>query len=77
MVFEKISSLVAEQFGVDPSEVTMETSFKETLNADSLDLVELTMAVEDEFGIGEVADEELDKISTVGDLVSYIEKRLD
>ena len=56
--------------------LNLETSFKETLNADSLDLVELAMAVEDEFEIGEVADEEMENIKTVGDLVKFIETRL-
>ena len=75
MVLDKIIEIIAMQFNVDQDEITKETSFKDTLNADSLDLVELIMALEDEFGL-EVEDEEVDEIKTVGDAVEYITNKL-
>lgn len=66
MIFEKIASILAEQFGIEQDEITMDTSF-EDLGADSLDVVELTMALEEEFGIGEMEEEDLSGISTVSD----------
>ena len=74
MVFEKIQKLICEQFVVDPDAVTMETCFVDDLGADSLDVVELTMALEEEFSLPEVSDEELKKIVTVGDLVEYVSR---
>ena len=74
MVFEKIQKLICEQFVVDPEAVTMDTSFVDDLGADSLDVVELTMALEEEFSLPEVSDEELKKIVTVGDLVEYVSR---
>ena len=71
--FEKIKSIIVEQLGVDESEVTMEAHFIDDLGADSLDTVELVMALEEEFGI-EISDEDAEKIQTVGDVVKYIEK---
>ena len=65
--------MVAEQFGVDKEELSRETSFADDLSADSLDVVELSMTIEEEFNIGEIAEEDLKKISTVGDLVDYVE----
>ena len=73
MIYEKIIGMVAEQFGVDKEELSRETSFADDLSADSLDVVELSMTIEDEFNIGEIAEEDLKKISTVGDLVDYVE----
>lgn len=73
MLYEKILSLVADQFGVDVSELSRETSFADDLNADSLDVVELSMSVEDEFSIGEIDEDDLKKIATIGDLVDYVE----
>ena len=67
MIFEKISALLAEQFGVDADSITMETTFEE-LGADSLDIVELTMAVEEEFGLENMDEEDLSGIAVVGDL---------
>ena len=59
MIFDKLCELVADQFGVDPDEVTMETSFVDDYNADSIDIVELMMAVEEEFHLGEVEENAL------------------
>lgn len=75
MVLNKIKEIIATQFNVDEDEITKETSFKDTLNADSLDLVELIMALEDEFNL-EVEDDEVDMIKTVGDAVEYITNKL-
>ncbi len=76
MIFEKLSGIIAEQFGVEPEEITEETSFVEDLSADSLDLVELIMSVEEAFGLGEVEDETLDGVKTVGDVVNFIKDRI-
>ncbi len=72
MIFEKIKKLIAEQLDVEEDEITMEASFQDDLDADSLDVVELIMAIEDEFDI-EIPDEEAEKISTVKDAVDYIQ----
>jgi acyl carrier protein len=69
--FDKLKGIIVEQLAVDADEVTMEASFIEDLNADSLDLVELIMELEEQFGI-QVPDEIADKIVTVGDAVDYI-----
>ena len=74
MVFEKIQKLICEQFVVEQEAVTMDTAFVDDLGADSLDVVELTMALEEEFSLPEVSDEELKKILTVGDLVEYVSR---
>jgi acyl carrier protein len=71
MIFEKVQEKVAEQLGVDADEVTLESSFIDDLGADSLDIVELLMALEEEFDI-EIPDEEAEKLSTVSDVVDYI-----
>ena len=73
MVFEQVQKIVAEQLNVELDKVQRETSFLEDLNADSLDQVELIMAVEDEFGI-EVPDEVAQEIRTVGDIVRVLEE---
>lgn len=75
-VFAKMQELIAEQFAVDMEEITMETAFDEDLGADSVDLVELVMAMEEEFGIGEVAEEDLAELKTVGDCVNYLVGKL-
>ncbi|MGF7057254.1 acyl carrier protein [Brassicibacter mesophilus] len=72
MIFEKIKKLIAEQLDVEEDEITMEASFQDDLDADSLDVVELIMAIEDEFDL-EIPDEEAEKISTVKDAVDYIQ----
>ena len=71
-IFQTMKDLVAEQFAVEASEVTMNTSFEEDLGADSVDLVELVMAMEEEFEVGEVEEEDLGSLKTVGDAVNYI-----
>ena len=75
-IFQTMQELVAEQFAMEPSEVTMETSLEEDLGADSVDLVELVMAMEEEFEMGEVQEEDLGKLKTVGDAVNYIAGKL-
>jgi acyl carrier protein len=71
-VFERLKKIIVDQLGVEPEQVTMDAKFRDDLKADSLDLVELIMAIEEEFG-GEVSDEDAQKIITVGDAVRYIE----
>ena len=73
-IFDKLKELVVDQLGVEEDEVTMEASMQDDLGADSLDLVNLVMSVEEEFGV-KVADEDLENIKTVGDIVNYIEDR--
>ena len=75
-IFSTMRELVAEQFAMEPAEVTMDTSFEEDLGADSVDLVELVMAMEEEFEIGEIQEDELNSLKTVSDAVSYIASRL-
>ena len=75
-VFERVRKLIAEQLGADEADIKANTSFVEDLNADSLDLVELIMSLEEEFGGGgqgfEISDEDAEKIVTVQDAVTYI-----
>lgn len=77
MVFERLKKILAEQFVVDEDTITMETSFQEDLGADSLDIVELAMAVEEEFDIPELNEEDLPSLVTVGDLARYISNIID
>lgn len=70
--FERVRDIIVEQLGVDPEEVTMAANFRDDLEADSLDLVELIMQFEEEFG-GEISDEEAQKIVTVGDAVKFLD----
>jgi len=70
-VFEKVKKIIVEQLGVEEDEISMESSFIDDLGADSLDIVELIMALEEEFDL-EIPDSEAEKISTVGDIVDYI-----
>ena len=72
MILEKIISMVAEQFMLDESEVTADTSFEDDLGADSLDVVELTMALEEAFSLPDTPEDELMNIHTVGDLADYV-----
>ena len=77
MIFEKLVALIAEQFNVDEDGSTMETSFVDDLNADSVDLMDLSVALEEEFGIEEMADEDVSAIVTVGDVVRFLQSRID
>ena len=72
MVLEKVKAILAEQFDVEEDKITADTDLQEDLGADSLDVVDLLMSIEDEFEV-EVPDEEVENIKTVGSLVSYIE----
>ncbi|MBB6449331.1 acyl carrier protein [Geomicrobium halophilum] len=71
---ERVQKIVVDRLGVDESEVKMEATFKDDLGADSLDVVELVMELEDEFDL-EISDEEAEKISTVADVVNYIDSQ--
>ena len=77
MIFEKLASLIAEQSNVDADSITMDTSFTDDLNADSVDIVDLSMALEEEFGIEELDEEEASSIKTVGDLVRFLQNKID
>ena len=72
MEFEKLQEIIADVLNVDPNEVTMETTFTDDLGADSLDVFQIIMGIEEEFDI-EIPDEAVENIKTVGDIVSYIE----
>ena len=78
-VFERVRKIIAEQLGVEESEITPETSFVDDLNADSLDLVELIMSLEEEFSAEgktvEISDEDAEKIGTVQDAVNFIKEQ--
>ncbi len=74
-IFEKVKSIIVEQLGVDEARVTMDAGFRDDLEADSLDLVELIMAFEEEFG-GEISDEEAQKITTVREAVEYLKSNM-
>lgn len=73
MVFDKVKSIIVDQLDVEEDKIELESSFQDDLGADSLDVVELVMALEEEFDI-EISDEEAEKILTVKDAVDYIEK---
>jgi len=75
MVFEKIREIIVEQLGVDEASVGANTHLMKDLEADSLDAVEIIMAIEDEFEI-EVPDEDAEKFQSVGDIVKYVEDRI-
>ncbi len=74
-VFEKVKAIIVEQLGVAEASVTMEASFIDDLGADSLDIVELVMAIEEEFDI-EIPDTDAEKVVTVGDVVDYIKENV-
>ncbi len=76
MVFEKLSKLIAEHFSIDADTISMDTSFVEDLNADSIDIMDLMMSVEEEFGLEEVDESAMETIKTVGDVVGYISERI-
>ena len=75
-IAEKVKQMIVEQLGVSESEVKSEAKFIDDLGADSLDIVELIMALEDEYGL-EIPDEDAEKMETVGDAIRYIEEHLD
>jgi acyl carrier protein len=74
-VFDQVKAIIVDKLGVDESKVTMEARFREDLEADSLDLVELIMEFEEKFG-GEISDEEAQKITTVGEAVNYLKAQM-
>ena len=76
MVFEKLRKLMAEQFSISEDDITMDTNFVEDLDADSIDIMELMMAVEETFDVGEVEATALESLKTVGDVVGHISDRL-
>ena len=75
-IFQTMKDLVSEQFGMELDEVTLETSFEDDLGADSVDLVELVMAMEEEFELGQNRKDEVKAIKTVGDAVNYVAGKL-
>lgn len=76
MILEKLIAIIADQFSVDADGVTVDTTFAGDLMADSVDIVELTMALEDEFELDEIGEEDVSKIQTVGDLLKFLQQRL-
>ena len=76
-IFKTMQDLIAEQFALDADEVTMDSSFVDDLGADSVDLVELVMAMEEEFDIGEIDEEDLQSLKTVGDCVRYLSNHIE
>lgn len=75
-IFKTMQDLIAEQFAIDANEISMDSSFVDDLGADSVDLVELVMAMEEEFDIGEIDEEDLAGLKTVGDCVRYLNSKL-
>ena len=75
-IFKTMQDLIAEQFAIDADEISMDSSFVDDLGADSVDLVELVMAMEEEFDIGEIDEEDLAALKTVGDCVRYLSSKL-
>ena len=75
-IFKTMQDLIAEQFALESDEITMESSFTDDLGADSVDLVELVMAMEEEFDIGEIDEEDLTALKTVGDCVRDLSGKL-
>ena len=74
MVFDKVKQIISEQFNISEDEITLLTSFTDDLNADSLDVFQVIMAIEEEFEM-EISNEEAEKVSTVGDVVDYIKEQ--
>ena len=77
MIFERLRALIAEQFAVNENSITLETSFIDDLGADSLDVVELTMAIEEEFYIPEVDEDTVNRLVCVGDVVRFLSEKYD
>ena len=77
MIFEKLTELLAVQFSVEPECITMDTSFEDDLGADSVDIVELTMGLEEEIGIEEMSEDDVAAIKTVGELVHYLQGKVE
>ena len=75
-IFKPMQDLIAEQFAIDTDEIGMDSSFVDDLGADSVDLVELVMAMEEEFDVGEIDEEDLTGLKTVGDCVRYLYNKL-
>lgn len=75
-IFKTMQDLIAEQFAIDTDEIGMDSSFVDDLGADSVDLVELVMAMEEEFDVGEIEEEDLTGLKTVGDCVRYLYNKL-
>lgn len=73
-MLEKIKEIVADQLGIDEEDIKLESNFKEDLEADSLDLFELVMALEEEYGV-EISSEDLEKIATVNDIIEYLKNK--
>ena len=76
-IFKTMQDLIAEQFAIDADEISMESSFVDDLGADSVDLVELVMAMEEEFDIGEIDEDDLQSLKTVGDCVRYLSNHIE
>jgi len=74
-IFEKVREIISDLLDIEPENITMESRFREDLEADSLDLVELIMEVEEQFG-GEISDEDAQKLTTVGEAVAYVKNRM-
>lgn len=77
MIFEKLKTIIAEQFGVEENSITADVSFEDDLGADSVDLVELSMALEEELGVDEMSEDDVAEIHTVGDLLRFLQDRLE
>ena len=76
MIFDKLKAIIAQQFGVDEDSITTEMSFEDDLGADSVDIVELSMALEEEFDVEEMGEDDVANIHTVGDLLKFLQERL-
>ena len=75
-IFKTMQDLIAEQFAIDADEISMDSSFVDDLGADSVDLVELVMAMEEEFNVGEIDEDDLTGLKTVGDCVRYLYNKI-
>ena len=75
-IFKTMQDLIAEQFAIDADEISMDSSFVDELGADSVDLVELVMAMEEEFNVGEIDEDDLTGLKTVGDCVRYLYNKM-